>query len=62
MSLLRHIFGDYYQRGTRNIGLTVDPGNLTGAPRLYERAGMRVVGTHVTYVKDLHSPQDERVT
>ena len=57
MCLLRYSFGEYYRRGTRNIGLTVDPGNLTRALQLYERAGMRVVGTHITYEKDLRSPQ-----
>lgn len=55
MGLLRHAFGEYYRRGTYNIGLGVDPGNLTCAPRLYERAGMHVVASMVTYEKDLRS-------
>src|SRR5262249_47053123 len=38
MSLLCQSFGEFYRRGNRNAGLTVDPGNLTGAPRLYAPA------------------------
>jgi ribosomal protein S18 acetylase RimI-like enzyme len=42
LALLRHAFGVLYQRGVMRIGLGVDGQSLTGAQRLYERAGMRV--------------------
>lgn len=42
LALLRHSFGELYRRGKRMAGLGVDAENLTGALRLYERAGMRV--------------------
>jgi mycothiol synthase len=35
--LLRTVFGEYYRRGTKRIGLTVDPHNVTGAQRVYEQ-------------------------
>lgn len=40
-ALLRHTFGEFYQRGQRTVTLGVDSQNLTGATRLYERVGMR---------------------
>lgn len=41
-ALLRYAFGEFYRRGLRSVALGVDSQNLTGATRLYERAGMRV--------------------
>ncbi len=41
MALLLHPFGEFYRRGVRMVGLGVDASNLTGALRLYQRAGMR---------------------
>jgi ribosomal protein S18 acetylase RimI-like enzyme len=49
--LLYAVFGEYYQRGTRRIGLTVDPHNVTGAQRVYERVGMHPVRLHTTLEK-----------
>ena len=40
LALLQHSFGEFYRRGRRRVGLGVDAQNLTGALRLYERAGM----------------------
>ncbi|HEY7832885.1 MAG TPA: GNAT family N-acetyltransferase [Ktedonobacterales bacterium] len=40
MALLRQAFGAFYQRGIARVGLGVDGQSLTGAQRLYERAGM----------------------
>ena len=40
LALLQHSFHALYQRGFRKIGLGVDAQNLTGATRLYEKAGM----------------------
>jgi len=42
-ALLLHEFGVLYERGARAIMLAVDAESPTGATRLYERVGMRVV-------------------
>ena len=42
LALLQHSFGEFYRRGNRKVGLGVDAENLTGALRLYEKAGMHV--------------------
>jgi ribosomal protein S18 acetylase RimI-like enzyme len=42
LALLRGSFGELERRGRRIVELGVDAENLTGAVRLYERAGMRV--------------------
>lgn len=52
-SLLRHAFGDFYRRGERTVALGVDSQNLTGATRLYERAGMRIERQYDIYQKGL---------
>jgi ribosomal protein S18 acetylase RimI-like enzyme len=39
-ALLRHSFQEFYRRGSRRAGLTVDAENLTHAVRLYEKVGM----------------------
>jgi mycothiol synthase len=41
LALLRHSFGEFYRRGLRRAGLGVDAQSLTGATRLYLRAGMQ---------------------
>jgi mycothiol synthase len=53
LALLRHSFGELYRRGRRKVGLGVDAFNLTGALRLYEKAGMRVYRKFNTYEKEL---------
>lgn len=40
LALLRHSFAVFRQRGLLKAGLGVDASNLTGALRLYEKAGM----------------------
>jgi mycothiol synthase len=42
-ALLRRSFATFARRGRRRVLLSVDAENPTGATRLYERAGMRVV-------------------
>ncbi|PZS06316.1 MAG: hypothetical protein DLM70_05260, partial [Chloroflexi bacterium] len=42
LALLRHAFAEYERRGMRRVELSVDSESPTGAPRLYERAGMHV--------------------
>ena len=41
LAMLRHSFVELYARGRRKVGLGVDAESLTGATRLYEKAGMR---------------------
>lgn len=55
LALLQHSFADFYARGRRKVGLGVDALSLTGATRLYERAGMRPDPTrqHSLYEKEL---------
>ena len=52
-ALLRQSFRDFQRRGATKVGLGVDGENTTGAVRLYERAGMRVVRRNDTYEKTL---------
>jgi mycothiol synthase len=40
LALLQQSIGEFYRRGYRKVGLGVDAENLTGAVRLYEKAGM----------------------
>jgi mycothiol synthase len=58
LALLRHAFGAFYQRGIRSVGLGVDGQSLTGAQRLYERAGMRVTARMSRYEKELRPGRD----
>jgi mycothiol synthase len=51
MALLRHAFATFYSRGQIRVGLEVDAQSLTGAVRLYERAGMHVAREWITYEK-----------
>ncbi len=58
MALLRHAFTKFYERGVRKVGLGVDAQSLTGAQRLYERAGMHVAVRYARYEKELRSGKD----
>jgi mycothiol synthase len=40
LALLQHSFAEFYKRGRRKVGLGVDALSLTGATRLYIKAGM----------------------
>jgi GNAT superfamily N-acetyltransferase len=51
LALLLHSFNAFYERGNRAVGLGVDSQSLTGATRLYEKAGMRVTRRYDTYEK-----------
>ena len=59
LALLQHMFTEFYRRGKHNVGLGVDSQSLTGAHRLYERAGMRVVERFVMYRKELKTMPEE---
>jgi mycothiol synthase len=52
-ALLADVFGRFWARGERSIGLGVDAASDTGAFRLYERAGMAPALGWVTYEKRL---------
>jgi mycothiol synthase len=52
-ALLHHSFRDFRERGATRVGLGVDGENTTGAVRLYEQVGMRVVRRNDTYEKTL---------
>ncbi|MBA2363782.1 MAG: GNAT family N-acetyltransferase [Chloroflexia bacterium] len=43
LGLLRHAFGEVHRRGRRSVALGVDSESPTGATKLYEKAGMRVI-------------------
>jgi len=53
LALLRHSFAELYARGRRKAGLGVDATSLTGATRLYEKAGMRPIRRFITFEKEL---------
>jgi len=55
MALLHHTFAEFYRRGTTTVELRVDAENVTGATRVYERAGMRVTHRFDIYGKELRA-------
>ena len=60
LALLQYSFAEFYKRGRRKVGLGVDALSLTGATRLYEKAGMRSDPTRQfdLYEKELRSGID----
>ena len=52
-AILLQAFNDFWRRGQRSVALGVDADSLTGATRLYESAGMRVVESHDQVRKEL---------
>ncbi len=52
-ALLQHAFATFYRRGIVDVGLGVDAASLTGATRLYERAGMHMQRSFDIYRKVL---------
>jgi mycothiol synthase len=53
LALLHQAFGEFYRRGDRRVVLNVDSQNLTGATRLYRRAGMHPFQQTDIYQKEL---------
>jgi len=53
LALLHHTFGEFYRRGKRRVGLGVDADSLTGALRLYEKAGMHPIRQYASFEKEL---------
>lgn len=58
LALLHHSFGELVARGKQKIGLGVDAQSLTGATRLYEKAGMHVFREYHDYEKELRPGRD----
>jgi GNAT superfamily N-acetyltransferase len=58
LALLHHAFGEFYRRGITKVGLDVDASSLTGATRLYVKAGMNVFRQFDSYEKELRPGQD----
>lgn len=58
LALLHHAFGEFYRRGIKQVGLGVDASSLTGATRLYEKAGMHIFRQFDSYEKELRAGKD----
>lgn len=58
LALLHQVFGEFYRRGKHKVGLGVDGDSLTGATRLYKKAGMRVFRQTDAYEKVLRPGKD----
>ncbi len=58
LALLRHTFSEFYRRGYPRVALGVDAQNLTGALRLYEKAGMYVKRSFDNFQKELRPGRD----
>lgn len=58
LALLHHAFGEFHRRGRQRVGLGVDADSLTGATRLYEKAGMHVARQYDAYEKVLRPGRD----
>lgn len=58
LALLHHSFRAFYARGKDRAGLGVDASSLTGATRLYEKAGMRPIREFIVYEKEIKPGKD----
>ncbi|MBE2221365.1 MAG: GNAT family N-acetyltransferase [Anaerolineae bacterium] len=58
LALLHHSFRELYARGQKTVGLGVDAASLTGATRLYEKAGMHVFREFQNFEKELRPGRD----
>jgi mycothiol synthase len=58
LALLHFSFREFYRMGKARVGLGVDASSLTGATRLYERAGMRPIRQFNTYELVLRAGRD----
>jgi mycothiol synthase len=61
MALLRHSFDVFRDRGRQRVALHADGENLTGALRLYRKAGMEIDRRFDHYEKELRAGRDLRV-
>jgi ribosomal protein S18 acetylase RimI-like enzyme len=58
LALLHHTFSEFRRRGFAAAELDVDSESLTGALRVYERAGMHVIRQELSYEKVLRPGRD----
>jgi ribosomal protein S18 acetylase RimI-like enzyme len=58
LALLHHTFAEFRRRGYAAVELDMDSENLTGALRVYERAGMRAVRQSLSCEKELRAGID----
>jgi ribosomal protein S18 acetylase RimI-like enzyme len=58
LALLQQAFGEYYRRGFSKVALGVDGENLTGALRLYKKAGMKIHRQYDRYEKVLRAGKE----
>src|SRR5215218_281201 len=58
LALLRHAFTECHRQGTHRVSLSVDAESITGAPRLYGRAGMRVRESYIIHLKEFRPGVD----
>jgi len=56
--MLHYAFGHFHGEGKTSVTLDVDAQSLTGATRLYEKAGMHVEREFVTYHRVLREGED----
>jgi ribosomal protein S18 acetylase RimI-like enzyme len=61
LALLRVAFREFHGRGYHKVGLGVDAENMTGALRLYEKAGMHVIRQFDLYEKEIRPGRELRV-
>jgi ribosomal protein S18 acetylase RimI-like enzyme len=57
-AMLREVFRRFAARGITPVNLGVDAMSSTGATRLYEKAGMRVVREFVFFEKELRPGEE----
>jgi len=62
LALLHHSFGEFYRRGKKRAGLGVDASSLTGATRLYKKAGMEQIRRFTAFEKILRPGRDISTT
>ena len=58
LALLHHAFGEFLKRNYKRVGLGVDTQNLSGATRLYQKAGMQVTRELSVYEKELRPGEE----
>jgi mycothiol synthase len=58
LALLRHSFVEFHKRGKRRAALHADAENITGALRLYTRAGMHIARDYRHFEKELRPGRD----
>ena len=58
MKLLQHIFSELYKKGLRKAALSVDASSLTGATKLYEKAGMYVAHIYNAYELEIRAGKE----